>query len=234
MAFDFHPVSHRHLLMIQLPSQFVACIHLVAPDILSCSSAAGSEGDKWNIVAIHHGRHSHTSIGVTSKFQGDIGSLSVQAPSSCFIACNGAIAVEHYVSGCILLIVGIVHVVGMHQQLVPTSHLLCTEEGFGGNVGVGHLLAIVLKGRGHQPSVFIDKDLMGAHLVEIGVVIELGVIHQIGAVVGCCDDAVMPLCALSLCHSAPMVVCPHQFLSSLVAIDAIVHHISVEDGAHPS
>ena len=131
-----------------------------------------------------------------------------------------------------LLVVGIVHAVFVVEQLVGAGNLLPGERLSRGDVGIGGLLAVILKRGGHQPSILVDKHLVHAHLVADGAVVEFRVINQIGAAVGGSDDRVVALGTFAHGHESPVVVGTHDFLTSPVAPLAIVHLIGVEDGVH--
>ena len=67
--------------------------------------------------------------------------------------------------------------------------------------------------------------------MALAAVVEAGVIDQIGATVGCCDDRVVALGQLTLGHIAPVGVGTHQLHTTGIGTLSIVHHILVEDGA---
>ena len=53
----------------------------------------------------------------------------------------------------------------MYQQIVSTCQLFLCEWLGGGNLFVCNGLTVILKGGSHQPTVFIDENLMDANLM---------------------------------------------------------------------
>ena len=220
------------LLVVQLPCQFVLRVHLVSPDV-DAAVGHGREADALDAALVHELLEDDAVEGGRRQSEGEVAGAVVDAPCAVVArlgAADGAVVVESDGDGRHLLHVGIVHLVLVDDDLVGAGNVLLLAGSALGDVVVGELLAVILEGRGDDPSLLVEEQLVDAHLVAGGAVVELGVVDQVGASVGCSNGAVVTLCALADGLESPLVVCTHELRAAVVGAGTVVLHVAAEDG----
>ena len=129
-------------------------------------------------LAVHDLLRHHTIVFYASKNERYISRTFRNGPCACLAASDFSIFRQCYLYWRHLLVVGIVHAVFVYQQLVGSCQLGGGEWLCGGNVGIGHHLAIISERRGNEPSVAVRKQLVCPYLMSGCAVVEFRMAYE--------------------------------------------------------
>ena len=85
----------------------------------------------------------------------------------------------------------------------------------GGDGLIGGFFTIELEGSGAEPALLVEVELVGAHLMMVGSVVELGVSDQKGTPLVVLTNGVVSLGALPYCHLPPVIHSSNEFHASV-------------------
>ena len=94
--------------------------------------------------------------------------------------------------------------------MIGACDLLSRKESFVLDLFLCSLFSGESERSGDEPAVFVDKERMHAHLMEVSSIVEFSMIDQKGISVVVDQDRIMALGTLAACHAAPTCVGAHK------------------------
>jgi hypothetical protein len=94
--------------------------------------------------------------------------------------------------------------------MIGAGDLLSREESLVLDLFLCSLFSGESERSGDEPAVFVDKERMHAHLMEVSSIVEFSMIDQKGISVVVDQDRIMALGTLAACHAAPTCVGAHK------------------------
>ena len=222
IARDAPSAAYRHGLRVYLSCQLVFFANLVAPHRYARATKC-CEAESLDTGWLHLLFCQHTIVGNAVNGYVDIGGAIDEFPLSLGLTCDGSVIKEFNLNRQHFFHFLVVQPVFVHQQLPLARHLTALKELCRGILLVSLLFSVVFEGGSHEPSILVQKQLMYAHEMPIGSIVELCVVDQIGPTILGCNYRVMALCTLAYGLEAPLVVAAHEQLTSVRCVRSEIH-----------